>query len=237
MKSRKLVTLLVGLLLLAAVGIILGGATLGSKGLLSAKLVDLVGARDEIVGWSAMQQPIAETAEMKRAVGELLNYDDAIFVTYSSAGMRVSIYAAYWSPGKMSHRLIATHTPDVCWVGGGWQRLRQGIEYLDVLDGAKPLRLEYRTYALRGQTEYVVFCHLVGGVPMTYEAGAEPPWYAMFRDLLNMGLRQREEQLFLRISSDRPFEEFKDAPPVQFFMGRLGGELAKMRRASSNPSP
>lgn len=225
-------TFLVGLLLLVAVGIILGGATLGSKRSFAGKLVDLLPPQNVIAGWSVAHQPIAETAEMKRAVGELLNYDDAIFVTYSSAGMRVSIYGAYWTPGKMSHRLIASHTPDVCWVGGGWQRLKQGIEHVVVLEGAKPLRLEHRTYALRGQTEHVVFCHLVGGTPMTYATGAEPPWHAIFRDLLSKGLRQREEQLFLRISSDRPFEEFKDAPPVKYFLRKLGVELGKVHRAS-----
>ncbi len=204
----------------------------GTTKSIAVKLADLLPPEADIVGWSATQQPIAESAEMKRAVGELLNYDDAFFVIYSSAGMRVSIYAAYWSPGKMSHRLIATHTPDVCWVGGGWQRLRSDVKYVPVLEKARRLRLEHRIFALRGQTEHVAFCHLVGGTPMTYETGAEPPWYAMFRDLLSKGLRQREEQLFLRISSDRPFEEFKDAPPVKHFLRKLGVELGKVHRAS-----
>ena len=210
---------------------ILGGARIDPKRRFATSLAALLPDDNEVVGWMVTHKPIAETAEMKRAVGELLNYDDAIFAIYSASGIRVSIYAAYWSPGKMSHRLIATHTPDVCWVGGGWQRLQQGVEQWVFAMEEKPLRLEHRIFALNGQVEHVVFCHLVGGKPMIYKTAAKPPWYAMFTDLRLKGLRQREEQIFFRISSDRPFAEFRKVAPVAQFFGRLGVELSAMGRA------
>lgn len=75
-------------------------------------------ARD---GWKVEYLPIADTPEAKAKVEELLNYDDAVFAVYTRGTERVSIYLAYWTPGKMSHRLVASHTPDVCWVGAGWR--------------------------------------------------------------------------------------------------------------------
>lgn len=75
-------------------------------------------ARD---GWKVEYLPIADTPEAKAKVDELLNYDDAVFAVYTRGTERVSIYLAYWTPGKMSHRLVAGHTPDVCWVGAGWR--------------------------------------------------------------------------------------------------------------------
>src|SRR5690606_27133761 len=39
---------------------------------------------------------------------------------YISGPLRLSVYVAYWEPAKMSSRLVAGQTPDVCWVGAGW---------------------------------------------------------------------------------------------------------------------
>lgn len=75
-------------------------------------------ARD---GWKVDYLPIADTPEAKAKVDELLNYDDAVFAVYTRGTEQVAIYLAYWAPGKMSHRLVAGHTPDVCWVGAGWR--------------------------------------------------------------------------------------------------------------------
>jgi hypothetical protein len=69
---------------------------------------------------------------------------------------------------------------------------------------------------------------------MSYGTGGVPPWYGFLADLFAKGFRLREEQFFVRISSNRPLTEFKDAPPVQFFLQRLSAELVKMRRASGD---
>lgn len=201
-----------------------------------AKLEELLPAGLAVEGWAVTRQPIAESEEMKRAVAELLNFDDAVFATYLQGEMRVSIYAAYWMPGKMSHRLIASHTPDVCWVGGGWNSRKKGTENVAVDRAGIPLVLEYRVFEQRGQTEDVIFLHFVGGKALSYQTGRQPPWHAVFSDLLNKGLRQRDEQLFVRISGNRPLGEFKDAPPVQAFLRRLSVELEKMRGSDGRRS-
>ena len=81
--------------------------------------------------------------------------------------------------------------------------------------------MEYRVFQLGGQTEYVVFCQLVNGCVFLYGNHGRPPWYGFLADLWALGLRQREEQLFLRISSNRPLEEFRETEPVTILLGRF----------------
>jgi hypothetical protein len=38
---------------------------------------------------------------------------------------------------------------------------------------------------------------------------------------LRLEFRQREEQFFLRVSSNRPLEELRDAEPVRILLGRF----------------
>lgn len=176
----------------------------------------------EMAGWSVSWRPVAESEEMKRAVAEQLSFDDATFATYTSGDVQVSIYAAYWTPGKMSHRLVAGHTPDVCWVGGGWNCVSRGIAALNQPNDAKTsVPAEHRIFELGGRTEHVVFAHFVGSRIVSYGTGREPPWYAIVTDLWQRGLAQKEEQLFVRISSNRPYSEFRDFAPVRMFVERL----------------
>jgi hypothetical protein len=197
----------------------------------NGQVVDLLPRADELPGWTRAIRPLAETLEMQRAVAEVLNFDDAAYVDYSSPQMRVSVYIAYWSPGKMSHRLIAGHTPDVCWVDAGWIPQETGVE-TEALgkDASHSLAFERRVFELRGTLEHVVFCHLVDGRPTSYGTGGLPPWYAIFSDILQKRSRQKEEQFFIRVSSDRPFREFDQALPVRLVMERLG-KLVPMERS------
>jgi hypothetical protein len=81
--------------------------------------------------------------------------------------------------------------------------------------------MEHRIFQLGGQTEHVVFCHVVGGRALSYGTGGLPPWYGFLSDLWARGFRQREEQFFLRISSNRPMEEFRETEPVTILLGRF----------------
>ena len=182
---------------------------------------DLLPRANALSGWTALQRPVADTEEMKRAVAELLNYDAGGFVTYTKGDQEISIYAAYWKPGKMSPRLLATHTPDVCWVGKGWVCQSAAFAELKVAN-EHGLRVKRRVFAAPvGATQHVVFCHLVAGFPRDYGEFGEPPWYAFLSELRWECFNLREEQLFFRISSNQPFEKFSDAAPVRLFMSRL----------------
>lgn len=206
---KGLFTMLMGLLFIA-VGLIIYGSTRPVERTFHGKLIDLL--PEAPPGWIRTLRPIADTPEMQKAVGEILNYDDGIFADYIRGKDRLSVYIAYWKPGKMQHRQVASHTPDVCWVNAGWVCRDRGV-----VSYALPARLhapyrhilpaEARTFnANGGVTEYVWFWHLVGGMPKSYGTGSSPPWYASFIDILEKGFGQREEQFFIRLSSPQPLD-------------------------------
>lgn len=158
-------------------------------------------------GWTMTEKKIADTPEMQKAVGEILNFDDGVFVDYTdSTGERLSVYIAYWTPGKMSHRLVAAHTPDVCWVGGGWKKLAEG----KIRDAAPAPTGESRTFTIKDVTEYAWFWHIVGNESKSYGTGTAPPWYAAIKDIWRKGINQREEQFFIRLSSNKPLDRLRN---------------------------
>lgn len=108
-------------MLLGAVALVIYGETRPLERTFYGSVKDLLPTPEEVPGWTVQYLPIADTPEMQAKVNELLNYDDAVYAVYTKGTERISIYIAYWMPGKMSERLIAAHTPDVCWVGQGWK--------------------------------------------------------------------------------------------------------------------
>ena len=121
---RRFLGFSLGAVLTTAVGLVVIGATRPRVRTFTGALKELVPQAETMPGWAMGYRPVAETAEMQKVTTETLNYDDAIYAIYTRGEMRISVYAAYWMSGKMSYRLIAGHTPDVCWVGAGWVPLK-----------------------------------------------------------------------------------------------------------------
>lgn len=180
------------------------------------KVADLLPKEGDIPLWTVSYQPIAETPEMKARVNELLNFDDAIFAIYTKPEIRISIYLAYWKPGRMPIKEIARHTPDVCWIEAGWQR--KEFAYLNDLrlqDGREVTATEYRSFAASDHVEYVAFWHIAGEDSHSYRTGGRPSWRAVITDVLHRGVDQKPEQFFLRISSNQPIERFWGTDVIQ----------------------
>lgn len=172
-------------------------------------------------GWTMKKREIADTPEMKEAVGELLNYDDGVFVDYTNGTYRLSVYIAYWTPGKMSQRLVASHTPDVCWVGNGWVKQSSERKTHLTLGGKILPPVESRLFIFNENTEYVWFWHIVGDEAKSYATGYAPPWYAPLTDMLSKGLNQREEQFFIRISAQVPLDSFTIKPVLDLVLENI----------------
>jgi hypothetical protein len=218
--------------------------TVSGEGSLAKRLPNVLS------GGSVRDEPIAASEEMKKAVGELLNFNDGLFRIYELPGVRVSVYVAWWEAGRMSPRLVATHTPDVCWPGNGWVRDRTaeggglttegGRQTTDgsgqtAAGGLAALRGELmakgfaqgecRVFLMRQTPEYVVFWHKVGDEMLSYGTGYAPPWWAWLDEMWRGGLNLRKEQLFVRVSSDRPLEEIwskREIEPLRKALLELG---------------
>lgn len=221
---------LLGAGLVAAVALQWFAASLGNQqvsGLLAAGVLPR-----ELAGWQVADQPVAGSEEEKASVNELLNYDDAAFRVYRRGSMEFAVYVAHWNPGRMSPRLVAGHTPDVCWPAAGWVRRPElehppgGLAPADVAakleERAGLRRGEFRIFEGHDVAQSVLFWHLFGDELVDYDTGYSPPWYAMFTDLMKHGLNQRREQWFVRISSTGSFASLGDEPGFQQVLVQLG---------------
>lgn len=184
------------------------------------RLTDVLPKAEEVPGWEIQHEEIADTPEMKKAVSELLNFDDAVFTSYTRGVERISIYIAYWKPGRMSHRLVAGHTPDVCWVGSGWTIVSKSENAL-VFSGGERTWPAQRRQMSRGKIgEVVLFWHFAGRDLVSYRAGV-PPWHAVFTDVFKKRFEQRQEQIFLRVSAPVSFRDDSRNQVMQILLGRL----------------
>ncbi len=171
-----------------------------------------------ITGWQAVDRPLAASEEESAMISEVLNYDDAVFRVYQRGTELFTVYAAHWAPGRMSPRLVATHTPDVCWAGNGWERQRDAEQQplpggLSESEAVPPLQAkagllpaQFRIFQRSDKTvQHLIFWHIYGGEILNYDTQYAPPWWAMFTDLAKNGLAQRKEQWFVRIGSSVPY--------------------------------
>lgn len=117
---------------------------------------------------------------------------------------QVTVYLAYWLPGQTSVSNVALHTPDACWPGVGWQPVPSVASRLSPIVAGHALpAAEYRLFTSGEVQQYVWFWHLYDGAAITQR----DPRSA--RELLALawryGFRKNGDQLFVRISSNRPW--------------------------------
>ena len=218
----RLLIVACGFVLLVAVGLQVVAALLQDSDQSSWRLIDRFPAQSS--HWSMIEEPIAETPEMAKAVGELLNFDDAVFRSYRNGARQFDVYAAFWRPGKMSERLVAGHTPDVCWVAAGWKRIAQDAMHPDLAGSAGvPARGQYRVFKdPQGSFRWVAFWHKAGSELVAYDPeGGLPAWWTVFTDLADRRLGVGRSQYFVRISSNVPWEDLARDPDFRAVAGTV----------------
>lgn len=169
-------------------------------------------------GWTAQSTP-----DMDRYSGTLHTHD-LVERVYSAGpargGAKVSLYLAYWRPGEAPVSLVDAHTPDACWPGTGWVAEPVPAERTTLALGGSALPpAECRLFKLNGFQTYVWFWHLRGGRTLTI---VDPHSATrLLRLALRYGFRREEDQLFVRVSSNRPWEEIAAQPLVPQFFANL----------------
>lgn len=139
------------------------------------------------------------------------------YVTNGPRGpVRIILYLAYWKPGQASVSLVASHTPDACWPGSGWtaQTIDQPRESLVV--GARRLaEAEARYFTFGNDPQHVWFWHIYDGHPIAYR----DPYSAieLLRIAWRYGFRHAGDQLFVRVSSNRPWADIAGEPLLADF--------------------
>lgn len=233
---RKLVFSVVAVVVLLAVGVIFYARVFTiAEPVLTVPLSEIVPA--ELDGWTVEERPLAETEGMREYVGKLLQFDQYVSRVFRKDGLEVVFYAAYWAPGGKTPFDAGGHNPDSCWVRFGWKRLSRDYSVSGRKIGGREL-VPYETgvYEKGGEAISAVFWHLVNGVPFVYRdqalgwkegfAGAIERTSSRLEDFRRLGLNQRREQLFVRLSfPTRNAEEVWQNPDFQALLlkvSRLG---------------
>ncbi len=133
---------------------------------------------------------------------------------------QLTVYLAYWRPGQAPVSLVASHTPDACWPGSGWtpavpEQTRAALP----ISGYTLPEAEARLFKSGDFPQYVWFWHLYDGRPIAFR----DPYSA--RALLaiawHYGFTHDGDQLFVRVSSNRPWSAFAQEPLLREIFSRL----------------
>jgi exosortase len=169
-------------------------------------------------GWTAQATP---NLDQYSGVLETHALVERVYSSGTAPGSaRVTLYLAYWAPGQAPVSLVDAHSPDACWPGTGWELEPQASRRAALEIGDRTLApAECRVFARNGLETRVWFWHLNGGRPLAFVDPYSAP------RLLGLGLRygfsRPEAQLFVRISSNRPWQEIASQPTVGQFLENL----------------
>lgn len=176
---------------------------------LTTKLSDIVPEQWE--GWTITELPLAETEGMRQYVGNFLKFDQYISRILKKGNLEVVFYVAYWEPNKRTPFDAGGHNPDSCWVATGWQRsIREYSVSGKTIENRTLIPFEYGVYSKDDTSQPVIFWHLVNGHPFNYKSQKMGGFQGLTRiitranvyveDFKRLGLNQRREQMFIRIS-------------------------------------
>jgi len=133
---------------------------------------------------------------------------------------QITFYVAYWSPGQAPVSLVATHTPEACWPGSGWENQPGTPVLSSFLAGGKSLPPpEYHIFKNGPILTNVWYWHLYEGRPIVQIDPNSPRM--LLKLALKYGFRKGGDQLFIRISSNRPWDSLRDDPLVVDILSRL----------------
>jgi len=175
----------------------------------------------ELSGWQIKDMDMAESPESSVRIANFLNFDDAIFRLFKTDDTFVGLYIAYWSPGKTSYRWAGTHTPDTCWVQNGWTCMRREYSIPFQHEAAAFEPAEFGIYEKNGLSQNVYFWHLVGGSAFGYEQQGGHNIFGALIDIKHHGLDLRQEQFFIRLSSNKTIEELNRMPEFSSILDGL----------------
>jgi exosortase len=169
-------------------------------------------------GWTARTTPDLDVYS-----GTLRTHDLVERVYSAGPGLEsahLTLYLAYWGPGQAPVSLVDAHSPDACWPGSGWEpepvpASRSVLE----ISGRLLAPAECRLFAHDSFETRVWFWHLHGGKPIAFvDPYSAPRLLALaWRD----GFGRPEDQLFVRVSSNRPWQEVASQPALRQFLENL----------------
>ena len=187
---------------------------------------------ERIPGWQSTDVPLSQTPEGEERVLAVLDLDDVFCRQYVKGDTEIMVYVAYWYPGSEPYSSVAIHNPDSCWVIAGWDVLERESNRSKEMAGYALKEHEWGVYEKNGNEVYVLFWHLLGGEPnkhikhMIWTSSGIDSFKRQFYFIYNMyqmGFDLGQDQLFVRISSNKPFEEIEKSGELREILSALEG--------------
>jgi len=165
-----------------------------------------------------------QTSDDLYRFSDILRTRDLAERTYLRRGpngiVQVTLYIAHWLPGEASVSVVASHTPDACWPGGGWNVGPVVAPQERLVVGARQLpTAEHRFFVKGNLPQHVWFWHVYNDRPINYRDPYSVP--ALFEIAWRYGFRREGSQYFIRLSSNQPWENIAQEPLVQEIFRRL----------------
>ena len=169
-------------------------------------------------GWTAQTTP-----DLEQYSGTLHTHALVERVYSEGPGLgsaHVTLYLAYWRPGEAPVSLVDAHTPDSCWPGTGWEaKPVPDTRSVLKLGGRMLAPAECRLFALNQFETRVWFWHLYGGRPVVF---VDPhSAISLVKLAWHFGLGSQRDQLFVRVSSNRSWDEIAAEPILTRFFENL----------------
>ena len=158
------------------------------------------------------------TADDLLQFASLLQTDHLVQRTYlrntpSGQPLQITFYFAYWSAGQAPVSLVASHTPDACWPGSGWVWQPHPAAPSPFPVGGRTLpKPEYLLFKNDTYSQHVWYWHLYDKRPLPQITPLSPR--TCLKLALRYGFQPAGDQLFVRISSNQPWEVLRDDPLV-----------------------
>lgn len=216
MRNFILTCMAVGLALMMSTGLVFAFLVPDVAPTLDRSLADILPER--IPGWRSENVPLSQTPEGEERVLSVLDLDDVFCRQYIKGDTEIMVYVAYWYPGSEPYSAVAIHNPDSCWVIAGWEVLERESNRSIELAGYPLKEHEFGVYRKNNNDVHVLFWHLLGGEPnkhiknMIWTSSGLDSFKRQFYFIYNMyqmGLDLGQDQLFVRISSNKPFDEIE----------------------------
>ena len=176
-------------------------------------------------GWTVHDEPLGPSEAVAASAVKTLNLDEYVYRAYTKGSTRFAIYAAYWAPGRMPTRLVASHTPDRCWTENGMRCLDMKFKLPVTVGDRALLPAEWRVFAAPGgEVTHVMYWHLVDGELYDYgdRFSAIPHPWLWWQNTVTQAMRGSLEQHFFRVTANVSFEQLLREPGFEAVMGQLG---------------
>jgi len=179
----------------------------------------------ELTGFTVRDEPLGPNEYLQGAVAQALNYDEYVYRVYRRGDLELGVYIAYWGPGKMPTRDIASHTPDRCWTQNGMTCTATRYN-APVASGPVQLMMadwrEFTAPSLRGPI-WVYFWLLADREPYDYGGRfnsllTPTEWLT---SVWKNAIHGKREHYFFRLTSNQPFENVANDPAYQRLLQAL----------------